>query len=157
MVISDRSKVAIYRVLTAAAVALWLLQVRRLLRGENLDSGPTALPWLVVSGLYLVVVPWTADAREARQGRTATDAEPHALAPFRRDQRPPATASVDRWERVFGRPFSPRALVAALACWLVFTVVAHLWWGWSWSSSLVSCLIGTVVAFAVSGQLTAAL
>jgi hypothetical protein len=42
-----------------------VIQVLRFIRGESIDSGAIALLWLIVFGLYLVAVPWSADARQA--------------------------------------------------------------------------------------------
>ena len=69
---SNGAKIAIYRAAAIATAVLWVIQGWRLLRGESIGSGPIALLWLVFFGIYLLAIPWSADARaDAKAERAA--------------------------------------------------------------------------------------
>lgn len=68
---SNGAKIAIFRVTAVATAVLWVIQGWRLIQGESIDSGPIALLWLVFFGLYLLAVPWSADARAAAKAERA--------------------------------------------------------------------------------------
>jgi hypothetical protein len=69
---SDGAKIMLYRIAAVATICLWVIQAWRLIRGESIDSGPIALLWLVFFGLYLLAVPWSADARQAAKALRLT-------------------------------------------------------------------------------------
>jgi hypothetical protein len=69
---SDGGKIRLYRIAAVATICLWAIQAWRLVRGESIDSGPVALLWLVGFGLYLLAVPWSADARLGAKAHRAS-------------------------------------------------------------------------------------
>ena len=68
---SDGVKIRLYRIAAVSTICVWVIQAWRLVRGESIDSGPVALIWLVFFGLYLLAVPWSADARQAAKAQRA--------------------------------------------------------------------------------------
>lgn len=76
MRVSNGAKIAIYRILSVVTAVLWVAQMWRAIRGEHVDSGPIDVLWLIFFGLFLLAVPWSADARaESKNHRTRPDAE----------------------------------------------------------------------------------
>lgn len=71
---SNGAKIAIFRVTAVATAVLWVIQGWRLIQGESIGSGPVAFLWLVVFGLYLLAVPWSAEARAAAKAGRANQA-----------------------------------------------------------------------------------
>lgn len=72
--VSNGAKIAIYRVLSVATAVFWVAQGWRAIRGEDVDSGPIAVLWLIFFGLFLLAIPWSADARaETKRRRTPSD------------------------------------------------------------------------------------
>jgi hypothetical protein len=67
--VSNGVKIAIYRVLSVATAVFWVAQGWRAIRGGDIDSGPIAVLWLSFFGLFLLAIPWSADARAERKSR----------------------------------------------------------------------------------------
>lgn len=72
---NNGAKILIFRVTAIGTAVLWIIQGWRLIQGESIDSGPVALLWLVFFGLYLLALPWSAEARAKAKAERAGASE----------------------------------------------------------------------------------